>query len=58
MAVVEELERILLPSKMKRNIPVYKKLGYKHIWEDDSATNNYIVCMKKKFGGGLFGLFG
>ena len=41
MAVVEELERILLPSKTKRNIPaikLYKKLGYKHIWEDDSAT--------------------
>lgn len=58
----------------KRNIPaikLYKKLGYKQIWEDDSATTllptkngsiangkTTIVCMKKKLSGGLFGLFG
>eukprot|EP00571_Detonula_confervacea_P005367 CAMPEP_0172313276 /NCGR_PEP_ID=MMETSP1058-20130122/19903_1 /TAXON_ID=83371 /ORGANISM="Detonula confervacea, Strain CCMP 353" /LENGTH=323 /DNA_ID=CAMNT_0013026905 /DNA_START=46 /DNA_END=1017 /DNA_ORIENTATION=+ len=55
----------------KRNTPaikLYKKLGYKTIWEDDDATTllptkdgrvmngkTTIVCMKKKLGGGLFG---
>lgn len=56
----------------KRNVPaikLYKKLGYKTIWEDDDATTllptedgrdvkngkTTIVCMKKKLGGGLFG---
>jgi ribosomal protein S18 acetylase RimI-like enzyme len=57
----------------KRNVPaikLYKKLGYKTIWEDDTATllptkdgrvangKTTIVCMKKKLGGGLFGMFG
>ena len=59
----------------KRNAPaikLYTKMGYKTIWEDDSATTllptkdgrvangkTTIVCMKKKLGAGLFGnLFG
>ena len=60
----------------KRNIPaikLYKKLGYKTLWEDDTATTllptedgsrvvngkTTIVCMKKNLGGSLFGnLFG
>mmetsp|Transcript_28150 Transcript_28150/g.56604 ORF Transcript_28150/g.56604 Transcript_28150/m.56604 type:complete len:250 (-) Transcript_28150:1185-1934(-) len=59
----------------KRNTPaikLYQKLGYKSIWEDDSATTllptgdgriangkTTIVCMKKRIGAGLFGnLFG
>mmetsp|Transcript_34179 Transcript_34179/g.62869 ORF Transcript_34179/g.62869 Transcript_34179/m.62869 type:complete len:113 (+) Transcript_34179:138-476(+) len=59
----------------KRNAPavkLYKKLGYRTLWEDDSATTllpmkdgkvangkTTIVCMKKRLGGGLFGsLFG
>jgi len=57
----------------KRNAPavkLYKKLGYKVLWEDDTATTllptedgkvkngqTTIVCMKKKIGGGLFGFF-
>ena len=56
----------------KRNIPaikLYKKMGYKPLWEDESATTllpsvdgrgvvngkTTIVCMKKKLGGGIFG---
>lgn len=55
----------------KRNVPaikLYAKLGYRTIWEDDSATTllptkdgkvvngkTTIVCMKKWLGGGLFG---
>jgi len=55
----------------KRNAPavkLYKKLGYRTLWEDDSATTllpmkdgkvangkTTIVCMKKRLGGGLFG---
>ena len=58
----------------KRNIPaikLYKKLGYRTIWEDDTATTllptkdgrlsngkTTIVCMKKNLGGGLFSMFG
>ena len=59
----------------KRNVPavkLYQKLGYRTIWEDDSATTllptedgrvangkTTIVCMKRRLGGGLFGnLFG
>jgi N-acetylglutamate synthase-like GNAT family acetyltransferase len=53
----------------KRNTPavkLYKKLGYKTIWEDPTATTllptndgkvtqgkTTIVCMRKKLGGGL-----
>ena len=58
----------------KRNIlaiKLYKKLGYRTIWEDDTATTllptkdgrlsngkTTIVCMKKNLGGGLFNMFG
>ena len=60
----------------KRNLPaikLYEKLGYKTLWEDDTATTlipsadgrgvvngkTTIVCMKKKLGGGIFsGIFG
>ena len=59
----------------KRNVPavkLYSKLGYKTLWEDDTATTllptndgrvkngqTTILCMKKNLGGGLFGgLFG
>lgn len=56
----------------KRNVPaikLYKKMGYKTLWEDENATTlvpsvdgrgvvngkTTIVCMKKKLGGGIFG---
>lgn len=59
----------------KRNAPalkLYKKLGYKVLWEDDTATTllptnrgtvvsapTVILCMKKRLGKGFFGnLFG
>lgn len=59
----------------KRNTPavkLYKKLGYKIMWEDPNATTllpksdgkvangkTTILCMKKKVGAGLFAnLFG
>lgn len=58
----------------KRNAPavkLYRKLGYRVIWEDDSATTllptedgkvvngrTTIVCMKKSLGGGLLGGLG
>jgi len=59
----------------KRNVPalkLYKKLGYKVMWEDDTATTllptnrgtvvsapTVILCMKKRLGRGFFGnLFG
>ena len=57
----------------KRNAPavkLYRKLGYKVLWEDDTATTlipkengrvangqTTIVCMKKKLGAGLLGMF-
>jgi len=57
----------------KRNAPavkLYKKLGYKVLWEDDTATTllpkengrvangqTTILCMKKNLNAGLFGMF-
>jgi N-acetylglutamate synthase-like GNAT family acetyltransferase len=57
----------------KRNTPavkLYEKLGYKSIWEDNTATTllptgdgriadgkTTIVCMKKQLGRGFNGLF-
>ena len=57
----------------KRNVPalkLYKKLGYRVLWEDDTATTllptnrgtvvsapTVILCMKKTLGKGFFGRF-
>jgi ribosomal protein S18 acetylase RimI-like enzyme len=61
---------LFVEKQNKAAVRLYRKLGYKNMWEDDTATTlvptargsvisapTVIICMKKKLGGGLLSRF-
>ncbi len=61
---------LLVEKKNTAAVKLYRKLGYKTVWEDKKAktltptesgaiqtTGTIILCMKKRLGAGIFGRF-